>query len=163
MPKMVDPHNALVEFQQLFDAGLVSPTRCELHDELRVLLDDTLGVPRAIYAFIKKRKVRALVIIAQVQAIGNVRTYGIAYAVRTKSRGKGLATSVTEKSIEEFSAGVFAGDKKLKKFYLEAIVGKKNAASRKVARRVVSKKPKSTTDHLSGEPAFAYVRLIERD
>lgn len=45
-------------------------------------------------------------------------------------------------------------------FYIEAIVGAGNMASRKIAEQVISNEPEAITERLSGLPAFKYVRKI---
>ena len=45
-------------------------------------------------------------------------------------------------------------------FYIEAIVGAGNMASRKIAEQVISNEPEAITEELSGQPAFKYVRRI---
>jgi hypothetical protein len=47
-------------------------------------------------------------------------------------------------------------------FYVEAIVGADNSASRRVAEQLISTTPEAMTDGLSGLPAFRYIRLIEK-
>jgi hypothetical protein len=46
-------------------------------------------------------------------------------------------------------------------FYVEAIIAADNAASRRVAEKVISSKPVAVTDKHSGLPAFQYLHKVE--
>jgi hypothetical protein len=46
-------------------------------------------------------------------------------------------------------------------FYVEAIVGADNAASRRVAEQIISDTPEPMVDGISGLPAFRYLRKID--
>jgi hypothetical protein len=45
-------------------------------------------------------------------------------------------------------------------FYIEAIVGADNVASRKIAEQVISAEPEAITEGKSGQPAFKYMRRV---
>jgi hypothetical protein len=45
-------------------------------------------------------------------------------------------------------------------FYVEAVVGADNVASRKIAEQVISDEPEAITEGQSGLPALKYVRRI---
>lgn len=49
----------------------------------------------------------------------------------------------------------------IKQFYVEAIVGATNEASKRAAASVVSGKPKKVTDKFSGDESYQYLRLVK--
>jgi hypothetical protein len=46
-------------------------------------------------------------------------------------------------------------------FYVEAIVGADNTASRRVAEQILSMPPEAITERISGLPALRYLRRVE--
>jgi hypothetical protein len=46
-------------------------------------------------------------------------------------------------------------------FYIEAIIGSDNVASRKIAEQIISDEPEAITEGQSGLPAFKYLRRIK--
>jgi hypothetical protein len=154
---MVDPHDALVSYQQAFTAGTISPIRGSLHQDLLVLMDDATGMRRITYAVVEAGVVRALVIYLVVESLNGEPCFHVGYAVALPFRGQGLATSSLRKSIEEMQHGF---KRHMKKFYIEAVVGVDNAASRRVAERAFPDLPTEIVDTDSGKPALQFLRLL---
>lgn len=75
---------------------------------------------------------------------------------KTSSSGRGLATAAVAGAIAEMKNG-FHQSAGMQTFYIEAIVGEENVASRRVAERTISNNPTAITDQESGLPAFQYV------
>lgn len=159
MSQMTDPHVGLVSFQEALQDGRIHPTACNKQPQLVVLHDDAEGTPRLTYALIEGGIVKATAAYVNVEPIVGIPCFGLGYAVGEPFRKQGLAYDIVEASIDELRHGF---RKHIPQFYIEAIVSVDNLASNKVASRLLTANPDSITDEVSGEPAFHYVRLIDR-
>lgn len=156
---MVDPTDALISFQQALKRGDLRLQRCELDPALYVLADKPNGELRLSYARLDGKTVTALVLFVNSQPLDGKPCFNIGYAVPAAFRRKGLATSTVQASIAELRNGF--GRNGIKTFYVEAVVGTTNEASKGVAASTLSPDPKSIIDEVSGEPALHYVRKVE--
>jgi hypothetical protein len=93
------------------------------------------------------------------EPVEGVPCFQLGYAVLDSARNAGLGSAIVAKSIEEISDGFKATP--LKKFYVEAVVGRDNLPSNKIAAKVLAGKATEITDVFSGEPALRYLRLVE--
>lgn len=91
--------------------------------------------------------------------IDGIPCFQVGYAVPEAYRSRGWAIQILEQGLDELSNGL--AQHGVKKFYVEAVVGTPNLASFGVAKRVLSTEPVSTTDSVSGEPAYAFTKLVE--
>ena len=160
MPAIVDPHIGFVSFQEALRAGTIRPTPCTSHPELYVLHDTPEpGTQRLTYAFVTGSLAKAYAVYVLAEPLNGRPCFGVGYATDVEYRGQGLATKLVKASLVELEQGI---SPKLSApgFYVEAIVGADNVASKKVATRTLSETPKSTKDKESGHPALQYVKLL---
>lgn len=155
---MADPLQALVSLQAEIRKGM--PTHPTEKDPLvRVVVDERNGRVRYTYARIEHGRVKALAMFVSVDQIDGIGCFQVGYAVPEAYRGRGWAIEILEQGLVELSNGLARHG--VKKFYVKAVVGTSNLASIGVAKRVLSMVPVPTTDSFSGEPAFAFTRLVE--
>jgi hypothetical protein len=155
---MVDPMTALTSFQTALTRGqlLLEPGR--LHPEISTHFDVRPDVFRVTYARIEGRDALAIAMIARKGQKDGLPCFQVGYAVKEKSRGKGLATEVLTKGIAEFRNGF--GPLGGANYFLEAVVAVDNEPSKRVASKVISQAPTPCTDAYSGEEALYYVRRV---
>jgi len=159
LPNMTDPMDALVFLQQALDAGTVQMRSCDIHPDLKVLLDYPLGELRLTYATIAGGIVQSIALFLMVDPLAGVPCFPLGWAVIESMRGRGVATETMVKAMEELRKGL--KKKGIRKFYVEAIVATSNVASNRLARRLISDCPTTGTDAISSEPIFKYLRLLE--
>ncbi|WP_455233490.1 GNAT family N-acetyltransferase [Geopseudomonas aromaticivorans] len=158
MPVMTDPMNALIDLQKAVRKGFATQPG-EINPALRVVFDKPEGHARITYARIEQGRVKALAIFLMVEPIDGIACLQVGYAVPEFYHGRGWATEIVEQGIQELRKGM--GRNGGKQFYVEAIVGKDNLASQRVAAKIFPDAPRETTDSVSGEPALAYTRLVD--
>lgn len=132
---------------------------CELYPDLRVILDRPQGTLRITYAIFQRAKVAAIALFAEAGRIEGIPCFQLGYAVIESMRGQGLASDIVSQGMGELVHGLKRNG--AKQFYVEAIVGIDNEPSNRLAKRLISDKPKAITDEFSREPAFQYLKLIE--
>ncbi|NAO30063.1 N-acetyltransferase [Pseudomonas syringae pv. dysoxyli] len=155
---MTDPFQALVSLQAEISKGMPThPT--EKYPSVRVVLDERNGRVRYTYARTDHGRVKAMAMFVSVEQIDGIRCFQAGYAVPEAYQGRGWAIQIFEQGLDELSNGLARHG--VEKFYVEAVVGTSNLASIGVAKRVLSTEPVSTVDSVSGEPAFAFTRLVE--
>jgi hypothetical protein len=155
--KIAEPMDALVSLQREVRRGM--PTqRCDLSPGVRVILDQPNGVLRYTYARIEHGRVKAVALFVHHEPIDGVPCFNLGYAVPEAYRNRGWASEIVELDIQELRQGF--GRHGAKSFYVEAVVGKDNLSSLRVASKVISDVPIGGTDSESGEPVFAYTRLV---
>ena len=158
---MTDPANSLQSFQEELLLGTVRPTPTRLDPDLFLYRDSPLGEgSRMTYVRLEGSTVTALVMFVPEEYIDGVPCAGIGYAVPQGYRGQGRAKEIIRAGIADMQYGL--GLQGIPAFYVEAIVGADNSASRRVAEQLISTSPEAMTDGLSGLPAFRYIRLIEK-
>lgn len=155
---MTDPLQALVSLQAEIRKGMPThPT--EKYPSIRVVLDERNGRVRYTYARVDNGRVKAMAMFVSVEHIDDIPCFQVGYAVPEAYRSRGWAIQILEQGLDELSNGLARHG--VKRFYVEAVVGTSNLASFGVAKRVLSTEPVSTTDSVSGEPAYGFTKLVE--
>lgn len=156
--RIADPMDALISLQREVRRGM--PTHpADLSPGIRVVLDQPNGVTRYTYARIEHGRVKSIALFVHHEPIEGVPCFNLGYAVPEAYRNRGWASEIVEQSIQELRRGL--GRHGVKSFYVEAVVGKDNLASQRVASKIISDVPVAGTDSESGEPILAYTRLVE--
>ncbi|MBH3370906.1 N-acetyltransferase [Pseudomonas carnis] len=156
--RIADPMDALVSLQREVRRGMATnPT--ELSPGVRVVLDQPNGVIRYTYARIEHGRVKSIAIFVRHEPINGVPCFNLGYAVPEAYRNHGWAGMIIEQGIQELRRGL--GRHGAKSFYVEAVVGRDNLASQRVASKIISESPVAGTDSESGEPVLQYTRLVE--
>lgn len=155
--KIAGSMDALVSLQRGV-RRCVPTQRCDLSPRVRVILDQPSGVLRYTYARIEHVRVIALSLFVRHEPIDDVPCFNLGYAVPEAYRNRGWASEIVEQAIQELRQGF--GQHGAKSFYAEAVVGKNNLSSLRVASKVISNISVEGTDSESGEPVFAYTRLV---
>lgn len=157
--QIADPMEALVSLQREVRRGMpTNPTG--QGSEVRVVLDQPNGVMRYTYARIEHGRVKAIALFVHHEPIDGIACFNIGYAVPEAYRQRGWAKQIVEAGIQELSAGL--GRHGVTQFYVEAVVGKGNIASQRVASAVFGTEPTEGLDSESGQPVFSYTRLVKR-
>jgi hypothetical protein len=151
--------DALISLQLAVDSDGVQLRHCDLHDELRLVVDSPNGTPRFTYAIMKDGKVHAIASFVQADPIDGTPCFNIGYAVAEAVRRRGLGVRVLELAIEEFANGMSRTP--IRGIYLEAVVSVQNVPSNKIARQVMFSEPKEDVDCFSGEPVNQYLRKLD--
>jgi RimJ/RimL family protein N-acetyltransferase len=160
MPQMTDVMPAMESFQaELLLLGEEKPERGVLDRELYVHMDRPKGGFRATYVRLEGRTITAYIEFAPCDPIDGKPCFNIGYAVPEAYRNQGRAKEIVRAAIAEMQHDSVQYGQPV--FYVEAIVGADNKASRRVAEQTISDKPKKIKDGISGKPAFQYVRKIE--
>lgn len=158
MPSMTDPMNALIQFQEAFEAGFIPVQPGRLDSTVLFAPDQPNGRARFNYMRAQGETLTALVMFAQDGVEDGYPVFSIGYAVAVDHRGRGLAKSTLMAALAELSAG-FAGAN-IPTIHVEAVISPSNLASQAVARAIFDATPKSITDSESGEPALLYSRRV---
>ncbi|HEC3677353.1 TPA: GNAT family N-acetyltransferase [Escherichia coli] len=158
MPELVDPTDSLISFQYAFSNGLIKPSPCIVHPNMKVLLDDAEGTPRFTYAFFEEENVKGVAIYVPAEFVEGKPCFGVGYAVADEYKAQGIGTQLLIASIEEMQYGF---RNSFNEFYVEAIVGVGNQASNKLAAKVLSDTPEPGTDSYSGKPINQYMKLFK--
>ena len=156
MPKMTDPMDALLSFQPAFRAKELIVQKVAFDATIFVHMDKPLGEIRYTYVRTQGKKVTALVNITMAEAIEGVLCFAIGYAVPEEERRRGLATQLVKAAIAELQHGLARNG--VTTFYIEAVGGKDNIASQKVAAATLTITPREGVDSISGNPVFVYGR-----
>lgn len=156
MPEMTDPMDALNSFQPAFSGKVLDLQKGTLDPTIFVHRDMPAGEPRLTYARARGGKVLALVIITMAEPIDGERCFAIGYAVPPDQRGKGLAAELVTGAITELQDGLARNG--VTSFYVEAVVGKDNIASQKVAAATLGDTLREGVDSVSGKPVLIYAR-----
>jgi hypothetical protein len=155
---MTDPSTAMQSFQQVLLAGKIKLQRGALDPDLYVYADKPNGEPRLTYVKLEGTTVTAFVEFIPCQHIEGTPCFGIGYAVPEAYRNQGRAKDAVSAAILEMQKGLGRHGP----FYVEALVAADNKSSQRVAEQAISDKPEAVTEHISGLPAFRYVRKVEQ-
>jgi len=158
MPEMTDPQDALKLFQRAFREGILELRRCSLEPDLWVHVDRVNNHFRLTYAYLDGRTVTAFAVFVQTEPHEGLPCFQVGYAVPPKFRKQGKGTAVVKSAIAEMEHGF--SRTAMTSFYIEAIVGRDNVASQRVAETVLLQKGRETVDSVSGKPALAYMRKM---
>ncbi|HEX4427326.1 MAG TPA: hypothetical protein VH079_18135 [Terriglobales bacterium] len=157
---MTDPSDGMKSFQKELRRGGIAIQVTKTDPNLFVHLDAPNGPPeyRFTYVRLKKKTVTAMVIFAAEPPEDGKPYFSVGYAVPKRFRKQGRAKDILVAALADMQAGLFRNGFPV--FYIEAIVGADNGASRKIAEQIISDEPAAITEKLSGLPAFKYVRRI---
>jgi len=158
MPQMTDPHDALVAFQQGLDDGEIPLQQAKEDPDIWICRDQPNGNTRLSYLLVRDRIIVALAMIVHDGFSAGSPCFGVGYAVHEGYRGKGLGNRIASSATKEFVSGMVGAG--VKSFFLEAIVGVDNLASRRIAEKIISASARGITDSVSGLPALLYSRRI---
>jgi hypothetical protein len=158
MPEMTDPYDALTSFQKALRAGILDIHRCELDPKLFVHPDRAGGVMRLTYVYLDRKTVTAFTNFVQTEPFEGLPCFQIGYAVPPAYRKQGRATALVKAAIAEMLHGFSRN--KVPEFYVEAIVGRDNLASQKVAAKVLEQVGREIVDSHSGKPALSYMKKM---
>lgn len=159
MPEITDPMDGLKNLQIAIDDGFGEFTKCELSPELVLHYDKPAGELRITYAKIINNKIVSYAVYVITESLNGLPCFSIGYAVPKVHRKKGYAKDILVKSIAELKNGF--GRNGTERFYLEAIVGKDNLESQRLANKVISASPKACIDSISNKEALVYTCLIK--
>jgi len=151
--------DGLSSFQEALTLGTIEPRPCKWNKNLQVLQDNAEGELRVTHARIVDGEAHGIIIYCIAENVESVPCFAVGYAVAEKYRRKGIGTTLLSESVEELSRELHQVG--LTDYYLEAVVGVENTASNKIATKVLSAKPVRTTDKISGEPAYQYLKRFK--
>jgi len=157
---MTDPSIGMKSFQKALRGGEIGIHVAKTDPKLFVHLDAPSGPPRIRYTYVrlKGKTVTALVIFAAEPPIKGKLHFSVGYAVPKAFQNQGRAKEIVAAGIADMQAGLLRNGHP--EFYLDAIVGADNLASRRIAEQLISGKPKAITEGHSGLPAFKFLRKI---
>ena len=158
LPEMTDPTTALDGFQLALLSG-IELKRGVLHKDLYVYVDHPQGETRFTFVTLEGKTVSSFVEFVSGQPIKGTQNFSIGYAVPEAYRKQGRGKKAVEAAIAEMRHVL---GQYVMPFYIEAIVGEENTASRRIAEQLISDSPVKMKDGISGLPAFRYVRKIEQ-
>ncbi len=157
---MTDPSDGMKSFQKELRRGGIAIQVTKTDPNLFVHLDAPNGPPeiRFTYVRLKGQTVTAMVIFAAQRPEDGKPYFAVGYAVPKRFQKQGRAKDILVAALADMQAGLFRNG--FPEFYIEAILGADNVASRKIAEQVISDEPEAITEGLSGLPGFKYVRRI---
>ena len=127
----------------------------QLQSDYKMIYDEPSGKRRFWYAKIVNGEVRALSTFGLEDGTYNqTDRYSVNYAVTENYRGHGLAIEAVNIGIEDLR-------KRLKRFYVEALIEETNVSSVAVAKKLFSGIGTATIDEVSRKPALFFYKLIE--
>lgn len=159
MPGMTDPMDALRDFRRALAQREVAVQRAELTAGVYVHVDTPAGAPRYTYALVEGSEVTAVALLALTEPIEGVPTFQLGYAVIEACRGEGRGQRIATAAVEEVCHGLRRNG--ISSLYFEAVVGRDNIASIRIAEKVIGGPATECLDHFSGTPAVQYQRLID--
>jgi hypothetical protein len=159
MAAMTDPSEAMRLFQQALAVGQIPLQKGDLDQSLFMHVDQPNGHTRFTYVRLNGLTVVALVMFVVVDPLDGLPCFQIGYAVPEAYRGQGQAKGVVRAGIAELKNGLSRAHPGAT-FYVEAVVGSDNEASKRVAESTISTTPDAITDSVSGLPALHYVRKV---
>ena len=155
---MTDPTDGLVSFQNRFARGMLKVQQGTLDRDLYLYTDRDLGAPRFTYIRHHGLTVTAYVVFVSVEPVDQLPCFALGYAVPSRLRRQGLATSTVGPAIAELQHGLRAFERA---FYIEAVVGEENLASMIVAARALGSNGERIIDAISGLPALSYLLKVD--
>ena len=157
---MTDPSDGMKSFQKELRRGGIAIQVTKTDPNLFIHRDAPNGPPEIRFTYVRLtgKTVTAMAILAAEPPIDGKPSFAVGYAVPKAFQKQGRAKDVLVAAIADMQAGLSRNG--IPEFYIEAIVGADNAASRKIAEQVISDEPEAITEGRSGLPAFKYVRRI---
>jgi len=157
----IDPHEALISFQEALCHGKVQLQRCHHNSDLYLYSDRINNLLRFTYVTLDQTTITSFVSFVISHLIEGIPCLLVGYAVPEHYRNQGRAKKTIISAITALKAGFRRAG--LPFFYIEAIVDLENVAAQKVAQAVLTKKYQKITDHSSKLPALSYLCKIEID
>jgi RimJ/RimL family protein N-acetyltransferase len=157
---MTDPSNAMHSFQEELARGRIKLEPGNIDPDIFLFVDEAEGRPRFSYVRLEQGTVTVFVTLVQGGFIERAPRFDIGYAVPDAYRKQGRAKEAVGMAITEMQHGLARA--RISTFYVEAIVGADNKASRRVAEQLISVTSTAMTDEISGLPALRYLRKVER-
>lgn len=158
MSALPNPHNAMLSFQEVLPHGVLPLQSGYVDKSISVMMDEPNGERRLTYARIEAGQVVAFVSAIACEPVDGVPCFNIGYAVPDGLRRAGRATAMVEAVIEEMKAGFRRAG--IRQFYVEAIVSVDNAASIRVAEKVLSPIQFTGEDDFNGGQVHQFLRLV---
>lgn len=159
MARMTDPADGMVSFQEGFSRGMLGVQQGTLDRDLYLYSDQQLGVRRFVYIRRSGLTVTAYVVFVPIEPVDQLPCFALGYAVPSDLRRQGLATSTVRSAIAELKHGLLRALGHA--FYIEAVVGEENSASRSVAARAFGSEGEQIIDGVSGLPALRYLLKVD--
>lgn len=158
MPRVPDPLDALLTFQQDLLNGHIRLREGELDPELYVHAGEAGGAPRFTYVRLIGLMVKAYAVMDMAEPKEDLPCFEASVAIPAAYRGQGLAKGIVADAMAELKNGLARNNAPA--VYVEAIVGAGNEAAKHVAAAALSKTPVAVTDSATGLPALQYVRKL---
>lgn len=155
---MTDPSDALASFQLYLTNGSPRLQPGTFDKTLLAHLDYPNGHMRLTYVRLAQHTVTVFVEFVQIEPLDGLACFHVGYAVPPAYRGQGLARAALDAALKELEFGL--GRNGVPAFYVEAVIGTDNTASRRVAEQVLTQSPEAITDSVSGQPALRYLRRV---
>lgn len=155
---MTDPTDALVSFQQALLSGQISLEQGMLDPSVHVHHDYPNGMTRLTFATLSGQIVTALVVFVRTDDLDGVLCFNVGYAVPDAFRNQGRAKALILAALDEMKSGLAL--KGISAFFVDAVVGTDNVASRRVAEQTIASTPNRITDSVSGLPALHYMKNV---
>lgn len=153
---MTDPMNAFVSLQQALDDQEIPLQSGDKHKDILVISQSFPGFQRMTYAKVEGGTVQSMVMFVLMGQSDGFLCFQLGWATLESERGRGHATEIVGKGMEELRDGLKA--KGIKKIRMEAVISDSNLPSNKLALKLISDLPESCTDSFSGEAAQRYLR-----
>jgi hypothetical protein len=130
-------YSAFMQFKDAYKKKRIDVEKGRIHkDSIIVFADSPAGHCRLTYGLINrksKKNIIASVAFAQTDSYNGLHCFDVSYCTEVKFRGKGYATQVIRKSIDEMKKGFT--NTGLNEVYLEMKVDRTNIASTRVAKK----------------------------
>jgi hypothetical protein len=136
---MVDPYDALTSFQRALDSGQLRLQRGSIDTDLFVHADSPNGKHRFIYIRLEGQTITAMATAVMTDPIKGVLCFQLGVAVPKAFRSQGRAKDAVNAAIIELKHGLARN--KISTFFVEAVVGTHNEASKRVAAATISTTP----------------------
>jgi len=154
MPGMTDPSSALQSFQIAMVSGQLSLQRGALDHDVFLHFDQPNNRPRFTYVRVEGSTVTAMAMFVADVPMDGKPFFDLGYAVPAAYRGQGRAKEIVAAGLAELAKGM--GRTRAPSLFVQAVVGKDNAASQHVAVATISAEPTEIIDSVSGLPALRY-------
>ncbi|GIU10812.1 MULTISPECIES: hypothetical protein [unclassified Shewanella] len=157
MAEMTNPMDSLRLLQQAINVRSVSFQNCESYPEVSVLYDTPNDTARFTYALFNGDIAQSIALFVLTEPVEGIPCFQMGWATIENERGKGLATNIVSKGLEELKNGMKRNG--ISKFFIEAVISESNSESVKLASKVFTEKPSSCTDSFSGDNALQFLQV----
>lgn len=156
---MTDPSDALASMQAALAQDAIALEPGALDHSIGLHVDAPNGRPRFNYVRLENGVATALAMFATMQPYDGAPCFQTGYAVASAYRGQGRAEALLKDAIAEMRTGLARAN--ITRFFIEAVVGKDNLASQRIAERVLSSSPRAIVDQVSQLPALHFLHEIK--